>query len=210
MSGDIPYYNLQKKINNDKKNEPHILIGITMVFVLFIFHTQINISCKKCIILITLIVFFHNSLQCMCSKIFKTHWPKYWPSYATRLCMLKISIWFPKFISLKTISLIVISLNLEILALFENKILNVKFIDMYFWRICLYFFSTLFCTFTAQKMKFSITDFFSKCDQICRELRIWSHLQEKSALKNFIFCVVSVSLTMTSIKMRFMDNVIAT
>ena len=34
---------------------------------------------------------------------------------------------------------------------------------------------------TPKKMKFSIHDFFSKCDQIHRFLRIWSHL-----LKNFI------------------------
>ena len=32
--------------------------------------------------------------------------------------------------------------------------------------------SLLFFTNTAQKMKFSIKDFFSKCDQICRILRI--------------------------------------
>ena len=36
---------------------------------------------------------------------------------------------------------------------------------------------------TAQKMKF-----FIKCDQICRELRIWSHLLKKSSMENFIFC----------------------
>ena len=41
---------------------------------------------------------------------------------------------------------------------------------------------------TAQKMKFSIKDFFSKCDQICRKLRMWSHLLEKSLMGNFIFC----------------------
>ena len=29
---------------------------------------------------------------------------------------------------------------------------------------------------TAQKMKFFIKDFFSKCDQIRRKLWIWSHL----------------------------------
>ena len=29
---------------------------------------------------------------------------------------------------------------------------------------------------TAEKMKFSIKDFCSKCDQIRRELWIWSHL----------------------------------
>ena len=31
-----------------------------------------------------------------------------------------------------------------------------------------------------KKMKFSIKDFFSKCDQIRRRLRIWSHLLKKS------------------------------
>ena len=33
---------------------------------------------------------------------------------------------------------------------------------------------------TAQKMKFSINDFFSKYDQISSLLRIWSHLLKKS------------------------------
>ena len=45
-------------------------------------------------------------------------------------------------------------------------------------------------TCTAQKMKFSIADFFSKCDQIRRKLQIWSHILKKSAMENFIFCVV--------------------
>ena len=40
---------------------------------------------------------------------------------------------------------------------------------------------------TAQKMKFFIKDFFSKCDQIRRKLRIWSHLLKKPLIKNFIF-----------------------
>ena len=43
---------------------------------------------------------------------------------------------------------------------------------------------------TAQKMKFSIKDFFSKCDQVRRKLRIWSHLLKKSLMENFIFCAV--------------------
>ena len=42
---------------------------------------------------------------------------------------------------------------------------------------------------TAQKMKFSIKDFFSKCDQIRSFLRIWSHLLKKSLIENF-FCAV--------------------
>ena len=43
---------------------------------------------------------------------------------------------------------------------------------------------------TAQKIKFSIKDVFSKRDQISRELRIWSHLLKKSLMENFIFCAV--------------------
>ena len=41
---------------------------------------------------------------------------------------------------------------------------------------------------TAQKMKFSIKDLISKCDQIRRKLRISSHLQGKSLLEKFISC----------------------
>ena len=43
---------------------------------------------------------------------------------------------------------------------------------------------------TAQKMKFSIKHFFSKCYQIHSFLRIWSHLLKKSLMQNFIFCAV--------------------
>ena len=39
---------------------------------------------------------------------------------------------------------------------------------------------------TAQKMKFSITDFFSKCDQI-------RNLLKKSVVENFIFCAVRIA-----------------
>ena len=42
----------------------------------------------------------------------------------------------------------------------------------------------------AQKFKFYIIDFFSKCDQIRSFLRIWSHLLRKSSMKKFIFCAV--------------------
>ena len=43
---------------------------------------------------------------------------------------------------------------------------------------------------TAQNMKFSIKDFFSKCDQIRSYLQIWSHLLKISLIENFIFCKV--------------------
>ena len=47
-----------------------------------------------------------------------------------------------------------------------------------------------FLTNTARKMKFSNEDFFSKCDQIRRKLRIWSHLLKKFLMENFILCIV--------------------
>ena len=39
--------------------------------------------------------------------------------------------------------------------------------------------------YTTQKMKFSIKNFFSKCDQIRSLLRLWSHLLKKSLIENF-------------------------
>ena len=48
-----------------------------------------------------------------------------------------------------------------------------------------------FLGITAQKMMFSIKNFFSKCDQIRSFLRIWSHLLKKSFIKLFIFCAVN-------------------
>ena len=41
------------------------------------------------------------------------------------------------------------------------------------------------------KMRFSIKDFFIKCYQICRKLRIWSQLLKKFLMENFNFCAVN-------------------
>ena len=46
---------------------------------------------------------------------------------------------------------------------------------------------------TAQKIKFSIKGFFSKCDQIRSFLPIRSHLLKKSLMENIIFCAVYIS-----------------
>ena len=51
-------------------------------------------------------------------------------------------------------------------------------------------------------MKFSIKDFFSKCEQICRKLRIWSHLLKNFLIKNFIFCAVRTQLKQTNLENR--------
>ena len=47
---------------------------------------------------------------------------------------------------------------------------------------------------TAQKIMFSIKDFFNKCDRIRNFLRIWSHLLKKSTTENFIFCAVQLNV----------------
>ena len=41
-------------------------------------------------------------------------------------------------------------------------------------------------------MKFSIKDFFSKCDQIRSKLPIWSYLLKESLMENFIFCALAI------------------
>ena len=46
------------------------------------------------------------------------------------------------------------------------------------------------CLNTAQKMKFSIEDLFSKCDQILSFQRIRPLVLKKSLMENSIFCVV--------------------
>ena len=59
-------------------------------------------------------------------------------------------------------------------------------------------------------MKFSVKDFFSKCDKICSFLRIWSHLRKKSWMENFIFCAVmtSVLVTLRWLKRDWISNFI--
>ena len=55
----------------------------------------------------------------------------------------------------------------------QSLVKGSKFLDLPRWQDC-------------TKMKFSIKDFFSKCDQIHSFLRIWLHLLKKSLIRNFI------------------------
>ena len=52
----------------------------------------------------------------------------------------------------------------------------------------------LYITLTVQKMKFSIKDFFSKCDQARSFLRVWSHLLKKSLVETSLFLCSDCSL----------------
>ena len=63
---------------------------------------------------------------------------------------------------------------------------NVSY-EQRFLRAISQFFETVTLATTAEKMKFPIKDFFSKCDQIRRKLRIWLDLLKESLTENFIF-----------------------
>ena len=58
------------------------------------------------------------------------------------------------------------------------------------------FFKFFICPKHCTKLKFSIKDFFSKCDQIHSFLRVWSHLMKKSLMENFIFCTVKTLINL--------------
>ena len=55
---------------------------------------------------------------------------------------------------------------------------------------------------TAQKIKFSIKDFLSKCEQIRSFLRIWSHLLKKSLMENFIFVQCTTMQVLVSLVLK--------
>ena len=73
----------------------------------------------------------------------------------------------------------------------KKKILKsfVKYWGVIFTHVSIQF--SLIIKFTAQKIKFFIKDFFSKCHQICRKLWIWPHLLNKFLMENFIFWAVN-------------------
>ena len=54
--------------------------------------------------------------------------------------------------------------------------------------------------------KFSIKDFFSKCNQIRSFQRIWSHLLNKSLIGNFIFCAVLTKISWPHLFEDVMDK----
>ena len=71
---------------------------------------------------------------------------------------------------------------------FNKKFVKIFLLECHLWQIWI--------TTTAQKMKFSIMDFFSKCDQFSSKLGIWWHLLKKSLMGNlFLFCIILWSKT---------------
>ena len=73
------------------------------------------------------------------------------------------------------------SLLLHFQILFSVCLFLCSFLLLVLLYICLYF--------SAQKIKFSIKDFFSKCDQMRSFLGIWSDLLKKSLMEKTSFFV---------------------
>ena len=86
---------------------------------------------------------------------------------------------------------------------YQNSFLTFIYpFSVFYW----FFFQSCYVLYavTAQKMKFSINDFFSKCDQICKKLRICSHFLKKSLMESFIFCAVCIVIpAFPSLKSEF-------
>ena len=61
--------------------------------------------------------------------------------------------------------------------------------------------AAFFGSYHCIKKKFSIKDFFNKCDQIRRFLQIFSHLLKKSLMENFIFRAVYRSVASVSMNL---------
>ena len=122
----------------------------------------------------------------------------------------KVEIKPPNFINFVFISFLTLLWNINAMLSTSPKLLNLNKItpqrncffwsDRYITEVMITFVmemptskshrvTKLWSHDTAQKMKFSIKDFFSKCDQIRSFLRIWSHWLKKSLMENFIFCV---------------------
>ena len=74
-----------------------------------------------------------------------------------------------------------IFIQIFIFIFFSQK----QFLNVFYHKML-----TMTYLYSAQKMKFSIKDFFIKCDQISWKQRIWPHLLKKSLMENFIFCAV--------------------
>ena len=56
---------------------------------------------------------------------------------------------------------------------------------------------------TAQRMKFSIKEFFSQCYQIHRKLQMWSNLPKKSLMENFNFLCSALILLWNAIYISY-------
>ena len=59
-------------------------------------------------------------------------------------------------------------------------------LPIYIFKLLLYFNAVIISNNTAQRVNFSIKDFFSKYKQIRRVPRTWSYLLKKSLMENFI------------------------
>ena len=76
----------------------------------------------------------------------------------------------------------------QVFDIFQNDFTNEQAVSLYSFHY--WFFTSLSIIlgiYTAQEMKFSIQDFFTKCDQIHRFLQNWSHLAKISLMNTSFF-----------------------
>ena len=82
--------------------------------------------------------------------------------------------------------ILILYVSQYIFCKFQHKFLEKTLAEVLFWHLHRVLFFTL-----NKNWKFSIENFFIKCNQIGRFLRIWSYLLKKPLMEIFIFCAVS-------------------
>ena len=108
------------------------------------------------------------------------NWGRWSEIYVVGLLDIELGVWiFEKILSIRVLEQVLILVGWNICR--RNKCEENESRNS-FVGACL--------SYSAQKMKFSMKDFSSKCDQVRRKLGIWSHLLKKSLMENFIFCAV--------------------
>ena len=124
---------------------------------------------------------FHKAAICTSDSILKIEFYMNW--------IHKILL-FPYDVKEQQIAMMQIELKNWISSWSRLNHINIEFVYLINLRFLQQHEGMNFYLDTARKIKFSIKDFFSKCDQIRSFVGIWSHLLKKSLMENFIFCAV--------------------
>ena len=92
----------------------------------------------------------------------------------------------------KTAAIFICYMVFYVVLSFQDQLLTIEKSSMIKKGSFRRFHPEIFSKTLRKKTKFSNKDFFRRCDQIRRKLRIWPHLLKKALMEIFIFCTVRV------------------
>ena len=139
-----------------------------------------------------------TSLQTLTSSLVSTTTSKKFGMLCLTKGQYKVTIWFPAGSAgaqSDRATIFILSVRFYVLYVVQSRNFFLEDLVKHLWW-------NFFGRITAQEMKFSMEDLFSKCDQIHSKLRNvrnvsllrpWSHLLKKSIMESFIFCAVKIA-----------------